>query len=45
MYQAVEGYIYFYNYQRFQAKLNQSAPIKYRHALAAQLFSHVYLRG
>ncbi|WP_374121477.1 MULTISPECIES: IS3 family transposase, partial [Paenibacillus] len=26
---------YFYNYQRFQAKLKQRAPIEYRHALAA----------
>jgi putative transposase len=33
--QAVEEYIYFYNYQRFQAKLKQRAPIEYRHALAA----------
>ncbi|WP_411829079.1 IS3 family transposase [Paenibacillus apiarius] len=35
MHQAVEEYIYFYNYQRFQAKLKQRAPIEYRHALAA----------
>ncbi|MFW5438105.1 MULTISPECIES: IS3 family transposase [Paenibacillus] len=27
--------MYFYNYQRFQAKLKQRAPIEYRHALAA----------
>ncbi|ETT31314.1 integrase [Paenibacillus sp. FSL R5-808] len=35
LHQAVEDYIYFYNYQRFQAKLKQRAPIEYRHALAA----------
>ncbi len=35
IHQAVEEYIYFYNYQRFQAKLKQRAPIEYRHALAA----------
>ncbi|OAB29612.1 hypothetical protein PMSD_21435 [Paenibacillus macquariensis subsp. defensor] len=33
--QAVEDYTYLYNYQRFQAKLKQRAPIEYRHALAA----------
>jgi putative transposase len=33
--QAVEEYIYFYNYQRFQTKLKQRAPIEYRCALAA----------
>jgi transposase InsO family protein len=35
IHQAVEEYIYYYNYQRFQAKLKQRAPIEYRHALAA----------
>ena len=35
IHQAVEEYIYFYNYQRFQAKLKQRAPIEYRCALAA----------
>jgi putative transposase len=35
IHQAVEDYIYYYNYQRFQAKLKQRAPIEYRHALAA----------
>lgn len=35
IHQAVEDYIYFYNYQRFQSKLKQRAPIEYRHALAA----------
>jgi putative transposase len=33
--QAVEDYIYNYNYRRFQAKLKQRAPIEYRCALAA----------
>jgi len=33
--QAVEEYIYYYNYQRFQSKLKQRAPIEYRCALAA----------
>jgi len=33
--QAVEEYIYDYNYHRFQAKLKQRAPIEYRCALAA----------
>ncbi len=35
IHQAVEDYIYHYNYHRFQAKLKQRAPIEYRHALAA----------
>ncbi len=34
IHQAVEDYIYFYNYQRFQKKLKQRAPIEYRQALA-----------
>ncbi len=33
--QAVEEYIYFYNYQRYQFKLKQRAPIEYRCALTA----------
>jgi putative transposase len=33
--QAVEEYIYDYNYHRFEAKLKQRAPIEYRCALAA----------
>ncbi|MFJ7954232.1 IS3 family transposase [Lysinibacillus sp. NPDC096418] len=33
--QAVEEYIYFYNYQRFQKRLNHLAPIEYRHQMAA----------
>ncbi|WP_339185468.1 IS3 family transposase [Paenibacillus sp. FSL H8-0317] len=33
--QAVEDYMYHYNYRRFQAKLKQRAPIEYRCALAA----------
>jgi transposase InsO family protein len=32
--QAVEEYIYFYNYQRFQKRLNHLAPIEYRHQMA-----------
>ncbi|NOU64382.1 IS3 family transposase [Paenibacillus sp. LMG 31461] len=35
IHQAVEDYIYFYNYQRFQLKLKKRAPIEYRCALAA----------
>jgi len=35
IHQAVEEYIYFYNYQRFQSKLKKRAPIEYRCALAA----------
>lgn len=33
--QTVEEYIYLYNYQRYQSKLKQRAPIEYRCALAA----------
>ncbi|TKI63306.1 IS3 family transposase [Lysinibacillus mangiferihumi] len=33
--QAVEQYIYFYNYQRFQKRLNHLAPIEYRYQMAA----------
>ncbi|WP_373459919.1 IS3 family transposase [Neobacillus driksii] len=33
--QAIEDYIYHYNYKRFQKKLNQRAPVEYRHALVA----------
>ena len=33
--QAVEQYIYFYNFQRFQKRLNHLAPIEYRHKMAA----------
>ncbi|WP_411829403.1 IS3 family transposase [Paenibacillus alginolyticus] len=35
MHQAVEDYIYFYNYKRFQRKLKKRAPIEYRCALVA----------
>ncbi|WP_084411487.1 IS3 family transposase [Paenibacillus glacialis] len=35
MHQAVEEYIYFYNYQRFQAELKQCLSIEYRQALVA----------
>ncbi|MFF2911135.1 IS3 family transposase [Paenibacillus sp. NPDC057934] len=30
MCQAMEEYIYFYNYQRFQSKLSLCAPIEHR---------------
>lgn len=33
--QAVEQYIYFYNYKRFQKRLNHLAPIEYRHQMVA----------
>lgn len=33
--QAIEDYIYHYNYKRLQKKLKQRAPIEYRHALVA----------
>ena len=33
--QAIEQYIYFYNYQRFQKRLNHLAPIEYRYQVAA----------
>lgn len=33
--QAIEDYIYHYNYKRFQKKLKKRAPVEYRHALAA----------
>ncbi|WP_188388648.1 IS3 family transposase [Priestia taiwanensis] len=33
--QAVEEYIYFYNYKRFQKRFNHQAPIKYRISMAA----------
>jgi putative transposase len=33
--QAIEDYIYHYNYKRFQKRLKQRAPIEYRRALAA----------
>jgi putative transposase len=33
--QAIEDYVYYYNYKRIQKKLKQRAPIEYRHALAA----------
>ncbi|WP_152397635.1 IS3 family transposase [Paenibacillus cellulositrophicus] len=38
LHQAVEDYIYFYNYQRFQAKLKQRAPIGFRHVLDCLVF-------
>ncbi|URM34991.1 IS3 family transposase [Cytobacillus firmus] len=33
--QALEDYIYHYNYKRRQEKLKKRAPIEYRHALTA----------
>ncbi|WP_411814269.1 IS3 family transposase [Cytobacillus horneckiae] len=33
--QALEDYIYHYNYKRRQKKLKKRAPIEYRHALTA----------
>jgi putative transposase len=33
--QAIGEYIWFYNHERFQKKLNQRAPVEYRNALAA----------
>jgi len=33
--QAIEDYIYHYNYKRIQKKLKKRAPVEYRHALAA----------
>lgn len=35
LHQALQEYVYFYNYERFQKKLNQCAPIEYRVTLAA----------
>lgn len=35
MIRAVEQYIYFYNYKRFQKRLNYLTPIEYRHQMAA----------
>ncbi len=35
MIRAVEQYIYFYNYKRFQKRLNHLTPIEYRHQMAA----------
>lgn len=35
LFQAIERYIWFYNHERFQKKLNQCAPVEYRNTLAA----------
>ncbi|QDX94120.1 IS3 family transposase [Brevibacillus laterosporus] len=35
LFQAIEKYIWFYNHERFQKKLNQCAPVEYRNILAA----------
>jgi hypothetical protein len=43
--QAIEEYIYFYNYKRFQKRLNHRAPIEYRISMVASLFNAVYLTG
>ncbi|MFD2085079.1 IS3 family transposase [Brevibacillus brevis] len=34
LFQAIEKYIWFYNHERFQKKLNQCAPVEYRNTLA-----------
>nr|WP_257145624.1 IS3 family transposase [Bacillus cereus] len=33
--QEIEKYVYFYNYKRFQKRLNHRAPIEYRISMAA----------
>ncbi len=33
--QAIESYIWFYNHERFQKRLNQCAPVEYRNTLVA----------
>ena len=43
--QAIEEYIYFYNYKRFQKRLNHGAPIEYRISMVASLFIIIYLTG
>ncbi|WP_373926023.1 IS3 family transposase [Brevibacillus laterosporus] len=35
LFQAIKKYIWFYNHERFQKKLNQCAPVEYRNTLAA----------
>lgn len=35
LYQAIADYIWFYNHERFQKKLNQRAPVEYRNTLVA----------
>jgi putative transposase len=35
LYQAVKEYLWFYNHERFQKKLNQCAPVEYRNILIA----------
>ncbi|MGD7063691.1 transposase, partial [Bacillus altitudinis] len=34
LHKSIEDYIQFYNHDRFQKKLNQCAPVEYRHTLA-----------
>jgi len=41
--QAIEEYIYFYNYKRFQKRLNHRTPIESRWLFS--LFHTVYLTG
>ncbi|MEY8742957.1 IS3 family transposase [Bacillales bacterium AN1005] len=36
--QAIEDYIYHYNYKRSQKRLKQRAPVEYRHALLYSFF-------
>ncbi|MGD8189344.1 IS3 family transposase [Brevibacillus ginsengisoli] len=35
LFQAIDKYIWFYNHERFQKRLNQCAPVEYRNTLAA----------
>lgn len=35
LYQAIQDYLWFYNHERFQKKLNQCAPVEYRITLVA----------
>jgi hypothetical protein len=43
--QAVDDYIWFYNHERFQKRLNQCAPIEPRHTGCLGFFRTVYLTG
>ncbi len=38
--QAIKEYIYFYNYKRFQKRLNHRALIEYRISMAVYSFSY-----
>lgn len=35
LYQAIDNYIWFYNHERFQKKLNHCAPVEYRNTMVA----------